>query len=353
MSSYVSTILGDTPQAYYRMDESSGTRALDVTGHGYHATLSGAYSFGYPGAIASDTNTAIFFGSGGTLTFPSALNIPTWTALSIELWTNVSGRYQYIAVTTDGRTTTTYVNGAYYPAGLGGTSPIEISSIFDSIAVLGNNSLDEVALYNYVLGPAQIAHHYALGIYSPLIASLPGQIPLPNPADKPVFGIGTYQSLSGGAIFGEGVQRSFSSVHHPYAGIYGGTYGFLLDTTIRSPQQTTYTPAPEIGLDATGVSVVRGYPSIVWSYTTLRPDFWYYLKWLYWQSAMNTPPPYQYLVLVQYPDTSGYNNPVQVLARMDPPTHSYRDVAAYYGATLTFKYIGQAQIIPGTPITVI
>ena len=267
-----------------------------------------------------------------------------------------NGTY-YIAATYNGTTIALYLNGVLIgSAALSLSLTAGVAQIgLDEFSNFVSGTIDEIALYSYALSPEQIASRYAQGIYiySPLIPALPSQIPLPNPNNKSVFGIGTYQSMSGGTTYAEGVQHSFSSVHHPYAGVYGGTYGFLVDTTIRAPQQTTYTPASEIGLDATGISVIRGFPQIVWSYTTMRPDFWYYLKWLYWQSAMNTPPPYQYLVLIQYPDTSGYNNPVRVLARMDPPTHSFRDVGAFYSVTLTFRYLGQAQLLPGTPITVI
>jgi hypothetical protein len=163
------------------------------------------------------------------------------------------------------------------------------------------------------------------------------------------FGIGTYQSVSGGTTIGAGFPTTAFSLTHPYAGTYGGTMGYLLDLTIRTPAQVQYTPALEVGLDGYGASVVRSYPSMVWSYSTLRPDYWYYLMQLYRQSVY-TPPGFQYLVLLQYADPAGSGTAIQQLARMDPPVVGQRTSSVYQNIQLKFTYIGQAQLDAGTPI---
>ncbi len=167
-----------------------------------------------------------------------------------------------------------------------------------------------------------------------------------------LFGIGTYQSLNGGNPVNGGFPTQAFQLLPPNAGVYGGQYGYVLDTRIRAPKSSVYTPAPLIGLDATGTPVVRGYPQLTWQYSQMRPDFWYYLLNIYNQAA-RTPPGYQYLTLVQYPDQSGNNTPIQQLARMNPPTHAYRTVGAFFGVTLLFQYVGQTQLLPGTPVTVL
>lgn len=163
------------------------------------------------------------------------------------------------------------------------------------------------------------------------------------------FGIGTYQPVSGGTVYGQGFQTQAFQLVPPLSGTYGGTYGYVLDTRIRAPASVVYTPPDEIGLDGTGLSVVRGYPALTWEYNTLRPDYWYYLMNIYNQSA-RTLPGFQYLVLLQYPDPLGSGTLVQNLARWDPPTQSGRTVGAYMGTQLHFAYIGQAVLNPNTPI---
>lgn len=166
------------------------------------------------------------------------------------------------------------------------------------------------------------------------------------------FGIGTYQSISGGTTVYQGAPvQPFQNIN-PLGGTFGGTYGFVVDTRIRSPQQVMPTPAPEIGLDAVGNSIIRGFPSTTWNYNQVRSDFWYYMLFLYNQSARNLAA-YQYLVLIQYPDQANDGAITQKLARMDPPTQQYRDAAAYHNIQLKFTYIGQATLNPNTPIVVV
>lgn len=168
----------------------------------------------------------------------------------------------------------------------------------------------------------------------------------------PRFGIGTYQSVSGGTTIGSGFSTQPLQLNHPYGGIYGGTYGYVLNTKIRQPGSVQYHPAPEVGLDGTGKSIVRSYPAMQWQYSTLRPDYWYYLQQIYQQST-RTPSAFQYLVLLQYADPQGSGGTIQSLARMDPPTHASRTVAAYTNVTLTFTYIGMFALLPSVPIVVL
>src|SRR5450631_1926354 len=96
---YSSTILGDTPTAYYRLDELSGSVANDSSGNSYTAKVSGA-SYSKPGAISGDTDTCMFFTSAGGLTFPSTVNPHSWSAASLEFWYNSGSGWHYIVVTT-------------------------------------------------------------------------------------------------------------------------------------------------------------------------------------------------------------------------------------------------------------
>jgi len=170
-----------------------------------------------------------------------------------------------------------------------------------------------------------------------------------------LFGIGTYQSIAGGVQVGNGwvpvSQAAATTLRNPYDGVYGGVYGYVLDMRIRAPKQVVHTPAPVISLDNLGQPVVRGYPQVTWAYSTLRPDYWYYLLNIYNQSARQ-PPGFQYQVLLRYPAPDGFNTPMQALARMDPPVHSFRTVAVYAGVLLRFTYIGQAVLNTSAQILV-
>lgn len=161
MSAYSSAILADNPQMYLRLDESMGTIAYDSTANGYNATLSGTYTQNQPGAISGDSDTSIYLGVSGTINAPSGLNYTTWTALSIEYWTNVTGSWVHVVLTCNNTTNITYINGVVSTPVT--PSSIEISAIFDFAGATTACNIDEFAIYNYVLTPTQIAHHYSVG----------------------------------------------------------------------------------------------------------------------------------------------------------------------------------------------
>jgi hypothetical protein len=166
------------------------------------------------------------------------------------------------------------------------------------------------------------------------------------------FGIGTYQSISGGTTVGSGFPTAPYQLAHPYAGVFGGSYGYVLDTTIKAPTTVTWTPIPEIGIDGVGTSVTRGFSQMTWTYGIMRPDMFYKLQFLRAQSA-KAPPGFQYLVLLQFPDVLGSGILAQQLARFDPITVAERIVSVFYSVQLHFSYIGEAALLIGTPISVL
>ncbi len=163
MSAYSDAILATTGlQAYYRMDETSGSIAHDATSHHYDATLSGSFTLSQAGAISGDTDTAILFdGTTGMMSLPTALNDTTFTALSIEWWIKVTSSWLYVVVTTDGSTTTVYVNAESVTTAAGAN--VEVGALFDSIGSASMSTLDEIAIYNVALTLSQIQSHYATG----------------------------------------------------------------------------------------------------------------------------------------------------------------------------------------------
>ena len=83
--SYTSTVLSQSPSAYWRFDEPSGTLAADTS----HGLLGGAYhgtvTLKQSGAIVGDTDTAATF-DGSTGYFSSGSEVPSPTTFSVEAW---------------------------------------------------------------------------------------------------------------------------------------------------------------------------------------------------------------------------------------------------------------------------
>jgi mannan endo-1,4-beta-mannosidase len=85
-SAYASAVLADSPVAYWRLGETSGTTATDATGHGHNLTYVGA-SLAQAGAISGDTDTAIALSgtTGSYVSQNSFTSFPT-TAITVGAW---------------------------------------------------------------------------------------------------------------------------------------------------------------------------------------------------------------------------------------------------------------------------
>ncbi len=95
---YASVVLADSPLAYWKLDESSGTTAVDSSGNGRDGTYAGGYTLSQSGI--GGTNTAVLFdGSTAYVDFgnPAAFDIAT--GLTLEAWVKTSDSgYQYVLV---------------------------------------------------------------------------------------------------------------------------------------------------------------------------------------------------------------------------------------------------------------
>jgi hypothetical protein len=97
-ATYAATVLADSPAAYWRLAERSGTALADATGHGYSGAIAGSVGLGAPGAITDLPDTAVTF-SGGTIN--TSFVQSSITAFSEEVWINTTSTAPYGAVFTD------------------------------------------------------------------------------------------------------------------------------------------------------------------------------------------------------------------------------------------------------------
>src|SRR6266581_8429659 len=189
---YPNAVLSDNPVLYYRLNEGIGTTVTDFTGNGYDGTISTGVTERQPGYSASDPNTSMLLTGPASVSIPFNLLKPyTWTSLSLEYLVSITSGWQHIVTTIDASGHILhYLNGRIYnhlppylPRALSATlvnPPISSDPILVDLDLFYSGSymagdLDEVALYNYVLSPTQIATHYNASIVpAPLTATLAG-----------------------------------------------------------------------------------------------------------------------------------------------------------------------------------
>jgi hypothetical protein len=239
-ATYPATVIADKPVAYYRMNDASGTTAVDSSGNGHNGTYTAGYSLNQAGLIAGDTSAkSVSFASGyGT-------SAATWTqqAVTAECWikptaadisgsariignawsdhdgngfmvwiTNgtlgfnagwdapvanvalVAGQTYHVVGTYDSATgATVYVNGLARANVMPGAVPTPQNGDFGGLTYIGvlnagaggfgftnyfHGDISDCALYNYALTPAQVANHYNAGAHA-------GVTPVPIPTVPP------------------------------------------------------------------------------------------------------------------------------------------------------------------------
>jgi hypothetical protein len=217
LSPYAQTVLNDGPIAYWRVGESLGPTAIDISGNNYNGTYSATgITYGVAGAIAQDPNTAITCDgvAGQVAATLTSVNTTPSDFVTVEFWMNwtgaaggtpfnfsnqyslsFSGTVHFGFHTFNGldvygisaaglANQWLYVVGVFQNSNVSG-SQLYINGVSQALSQFGvpvahnvnssidfcgttgtfySGSLDEIAVYNYALSSAQIQNHYNVGI---------------------------------------------------------------------------------------------------------------------------------------------------------------------------------------------
>jgi hypothetical protein len=218
-------IVADKPVSYWRLGEQNGMTAADTTGRNT-GTIVGDVTLGSPGALASDTNTAMAFGSTtGYVGVPDSPSLSPVGAFTLEAWakpatldgathaivhkgagassdtwqyrltlhttnqwrgclysgatgycvvaprTASTAEWTHLVLARSGSTLTLYINGMSV-----GTTTIVSGSLTRASGMLAigraggyaahyfNGGIDEVAIYDWALPAARVQDHYSAAI---------------------------------------------------------------------------------------------------------------------------------------------------------------------------------------------
>src|SRR5262245_8537069 len=94
MSAYSDRVIADGASAYWRLNEPSGTTAVDIIG-GFNGTISGGVTLNQAGALTDGNRAMAFDGASGQITIASFTNpVP----LTVEAWikTTTTGVFRTI-----------------------------------------------------------------------------------------------------------------------------------------------------------------------------------------------------------------------------------------------------------------
>jgi hypothetical protein len=274
--SYQSVILADTPVGYWRLNDTDGV-CRDESGNALDGTYAGAVTTGEPGIPGGGT-CCHFDGAGGTYA-----NVPHNTALdvgdvfSLEAWiwipdppnTNTKvivskgdgnwlfkvvgpsdgrlfltdqwvtemvatnkkvpeGGWHHVVATKSGTSIHLYVDGvddtggiAAAPAMANNTTPLQIGTDTHQHANPWQGWLDEVAVYNYVLTPAQVKNHYDTGLIPFIDVAPTGGLRLDGQA---AAGLTFSRAPTGGVELAGTCETIVNTLHdkHPEGGIEVG-----------------------------------------------------------------------------------------------------------------------------------
>ena len=92
-TAYRSTVLADSPRAYYRLGEASGATAANQVASSPAGTYTGGVTLGQRGGLTVDTDTAARLdGTSGHVAIPAASTLNVAGPLTIEAWVNRSSQ---------------------------------------------------------------------------------------------------------------------------------------------------------------------------------------------------------------------------------------------------------------------
>ncbi|MEU2612407.1 LamG-like jellyroll fold domain-containing protein [Micromonospora sp. NPDC007271] len=251
---YAALVKRDAPVGYWRLDDAAGQPVADASGNGNNGAYRGRVGRSQPGAIADSADTAVRL-DDGYAEIPDSASLSITGAYTLEAWVKdaaggpqgivekydggdclpsrngyalrlVNGnklqaltiadqaqlgvtssrsveqlRWHHVAAAYDGTTLRTYLDGQLQTSTLmakaptNGVGSLKLGARGDDAADRFVGGLDEVAIYNKALTPAQIDSHYIKGV-------------LGNPGQSPSAQPGPVQSSASAAPAGSAPAQS-------------------------------------------------------------------------------------------------------------------------------------------------
>lgn len=147
------------------------------------------------------------------------------------------------------------------------------------------------------------------------------------------LGVPFTAEIDGFSPYGPYQPQQNPTPQYSLAGAYGSSE-IVWYQDIRDPNTLDFTPAPPVATNPVGAPLVVAYDRMTWGYTKLRPDEWYYLRFVYRLSRRGNAG----AVRVRFPQPSGL---VECSALFEQISASTRVPGVFTGIGLVFSQLAR------------
>lgn len=148
------------------------------------------------------------------------------------------------------------------------------------------------------------------------------------------IGILTPDMTSGLSPYGPTDPHTADVLQFALTGVYGTTASVLWYNDIRDPNTLDFQAAQPTAVNPLGAPLITSYTRMVWGYTKLRPEEWYYLQSLFRQSRKGS----NRQVRVRWPQPDGIAETSAVWEQLSTST---RLPNTFTNIQLTFSQLGR------------
>jgi hypothetical protein len=148
---YAAAVMEDAPTAFWRLSETSGTTAVDVSGYN-DGTYSGSIRFDAPGLVYGDTDNAVTFAptSKAMAPYSPSLNNPAGP-FSIELWAKPASIGTQCAISSQNRANSRAGLTIFQNNGGSGWSALIGNDASGTVFVVGTTTVEAGVIYHVVV----------------------------------------------------------------------------------------------------------------------------------------------------------------------------------------------------------
>jgi RHS repeat-associated protein len=147
-SNFAGTVTSNSPSAYWRLAETSGTTAVDASANTHTGTYTGGYTLNVTGALTGDTNKAVTFnGTTGYVNAVPDTGVGEDSAFSAEAWIKTTTTANQYVLAEGNTTAQTWYDGLHVN---GGKAVFTVTGATANVGVTGTTTVNNNVWHHLV-----------------------------------------------------------------------------------------------------------------------------------------------------------------------------------------------------------